>query len=100
MVYRDGTSAESGTHGVEYIPHMVIIDGDGKSLEVYDSTALGQLDQNGTLPDTIHDKALSYKEQLQLMILWNPCPNLLSGPPSLLYMAVEVVPLSHSSSND
>lgn len=62
MVYRDGTSAEGATHSVSYIPHMVIVDGEGKSLKAYDSSELGALHENGTLADTVHDAALSYNK--------------------------------------
>lgn len=62
MVYRDGSGAESATHNISYIPHMVIVDGEGKALETYDSSALGGLHENETLASTVHDKAASFKE--------------------------------------
>ena len=62
MIYRAGSDAEAATHSVSYIPHMVIVDGDGESLKVYDSSELGALHENGTLADTVHEKALSFKE--------------------------------------
>lgn len=62
MVYRDGSSSEGATHNVSYIPHLVIVDGEGKSLQAYDSSALGSLHENETLCTTIHDKAASFKE--------------------------------------
>jgi len=63
IVFRDGTGSESGAHNVRYIPHMVIIDEDGKALETYDSGELGSLHGNSTLASTVHDKALSFKEK-------------------------------------
>lgn len=62
IVYRDGTGSESAAHNVKYIPHMVIIDGEGKALQTYDSSALGSLHENETLVSTIHDKAVSFKK--------------------------------------
>lgn len=62
MVYRDGTSAESAAHSVTYIPHMVIVDDEGTSLKVYDSSELGALHENGTLADTVHDAAQSHNK--------------------------------------
>ena len=61
MVYRAGEGDESSRFGIQYIPHIVIADDAGTKLAEFDAQALVPAHEDGTLVQTVYDKAASFR---------------------------------------